>query len=151
MCPVFLFLALHCNRIQVVLTRMSRQQCRHLKSPQSLKVSSASMTHSGCHLHRGILLTPIPFVPWQSGLLFPRYNLTFKIQFSLKFKGQCQNYPIQRSVLLTHFLSVSHQGILSTPVPSLTFWLPIPEIQFDHDNSRLKVPLSVQCPVDSFL
>ena len=57
-----------------------------------------------------MLLTPVPFIPWQSGLSFPRYNLTLKIQG--------QRYPSQRNILLTHFLSVSHQGILSTPVLS---------------------------------
>ena len=52
----------------------------NLKSAQSLTVSSASRSHRGCLLHQGILSTPVPFVPWQSGLLFPRYNLTLKIQ-----------------------------------------------------------------------
>ena len=31
-------------------------------------------------VHEGILSTPIPCVPWQSGLPFSRYNLTLKIQ-----------------------------------------------------------------------
>ena len=84
------------------LTRMSRRKRQHLKSPRSLTVSSASRSHSGCLLHQGILLTPIPFVPWPSGLPFPIYN----------FQGQ--RSPSQCSVQLTHFLSVSHQGILST-------------------------------------
>ena len=39
-----------------------------------------------------------------------------------KVKGQGQRYPSQHSVQLTHFLSVSHQGILSTPVP-FVLWL----------------------------
>ena len=30
--------------------------------------------------HQAILSTPAPFVPWQSGLPFPRYNLTVKIK-----------------------------------------------------------------------
>ena len=33
------------------------------------------------------------------------------------WKGKGQRYPSQRSVQLTYSLSVSHQGILSTPVP----------------------------------
>ena len=93
---------------------MSRRKRRHLKSPRSLTVSSVSRSHSGCLLHQGILLTPIPFVPWQSGLPFPRYNLTLKIQG----QSQGQRYPSQCSVQLIYFLSVSHQGILLTPVPS---------------------------------
>ena len=36
-------------------------------------------------------------------------------QFKVKCKGQ--KYPSKRSVLLNHFHSVSHRGILSTPVP----------------------------------
>ena len=37
--------------------------------------------------------------------------------WKLKVKGKGQRDPNQRSVLLTHFLNISHQGILSTPVP----------------------------------
>ena len=101
-----------------VLTRMSRRKCRHLKSPRSLTVSSASKSHSGCLLHQGILLTPIPFVPWQSGLPFPRYNLTSTIQG--------QRYPSQHGIQVTHFLSVSHQAILSTPVRSVPWQSGLP-------------------------
>ena len=57
-----------------------------------------------------ILSTPVPFVPWHLGLPFPKYNLTLKV------KGQGQRYPSQRSIQLSHFDSISHQGILSTPV-----------------------------------
>ena len=54
--------------------------CQHLKSPLSLTVSSASRSDSGCVSYQGILLTPVPFIPWESGLPFPGYNLTLKIQ-----------------------------------------------------------------------
>ena len=42
--------------------------------------------------HQGILSNPVPFVPWQSGLPFPRYILTLKNQgqrsrSKVKFKG----------------------------------------------------------------
>ena len=37
--------------------------------------------------------------------------------WKFKVKGQGERYPSQHSVQLTHFLSVSHQGILSTPFP----------------------------------
>ena len=70
-----------------------------------------SISISGLRISMIILSTPVPFVPWQSGLPFPIYSLTLKI------KGQCQRCPCQRSIQLTHFLSISHQGILSTPVP----------------------------------
>ena len=72
--------------------------------------------------------TPVPFVPWQSGLPFPRYNLILKIQG--------QRYPSQRSVQLTHFLSISHQGIISTPVPFVPWLSGLP---FPRHNSTLKI------------
>ena len=72
-------------------TRMSRRKCRHLKSPRLLTVSSASRSHSGCLLQQGILLTPISFIQWQSGIPFPRYNLTLKIQ------GQRQRSKVPQS------------------------------------------------------
>ena len=75
---------------------MRRRKRRHLKSLRSLTVSSASRSHSGCLLHQGMLLTPVPFVPWQSGFPFLRYNLTLKIQG--------QRYSSQRSIQLTHSL-----------------------------------------------
>ena len=135
-------------------TRMSRRKRRHLKSPRSLTVSSASWSHSGCLLllHQSILLTLIPFVPWQLGLPFPRYNLTLKIQ------GQMQRskYPSQCSIPLTHFLSVSHQDILLTPVPFVPWQSGLPILRYNltlkiqGQMSRWKVPQSVQCRVDSF-
>ena len=93
------------------ITIMSWRKRQHLKSPWSLAVSSTSRSHSGCLLHRGILLTPIPFVPWQSGLPFPRYNLTLKIQ------GQRQRSKVPQSA--------------QRPVDSLSYWLP--SLSF-HDN-----------------
>ena len=41
---------------------------------------SVQPTHFLNVSHQGILPTPVPFVPWQSGLPFPSYNLTLKIQ-----------------------------------------------------------------------
>ena len=87
----------------------SRRKCRHLKSPRSVTVSSASRSHSGCVSHQSILSIPIPLFHDNSPFPSPRYNLTLKIQG--------QRYPSQRSIQLTHFLSVSHQGIPLTPVP----------------------------------
>ena len=60
---------------------------------------SIQLTHFLSVSHQGILSTPVPFVPWQTGLPFPRYNLTLKIQG--------QRYPSQRTIQLTHFLNVS--------------------------------------------
>ena len=93
--------------------------------------------------HQGILWTPIPFVPWQSGLPFLRYNFTLKIQG----QGQGQRCPSECSVQLTHFLSVSHQGTLSTPVPFVPWQLGLPfprynltlKIQGQRSRSRSKV------------
>ena len=99
-------------------------------SPRSLTVSSASRSHSGCVSHQGILLTPIPFVPWQSGLPSPRYNLTLKV------KNQGQRYPSQHSIQFTHFLSVSHQVSLSTPIPFIQWQSGLP---FLRCNLTLKV------------
>ena len=72
--------------------------------------------------------------------------------WQFKVKGQGQRKPSQRSIQMTHFLSVSHQGILSTPVPFVPWQsgLPFPEIQFDRKNSRSKVLYSAEHPVDSF-
>ena len=124
---VWQYLFIICNTLRPEQTRMSRRKRRHLKSLCSLTVSSPSRSHSGCLLHQGILLTPIPFVPWQSGLPFPRYNLTLKIQG----QRQSSKYLSQRSVLLTHFLSVSHQGILSTPVPFVPWHSGLPFLRYN--------------------
>ena len=66
---------------------------------------SVQLTHFLSVSHQGFLLNNIPFVPWQSGLPFPIYNLTLKF----KAKGQGQRYPSQHSIQLINFLSVSHQ------------------------------------------
>ena len=136
----------------MLITRMSRRKRRHLKSPRSPTVSSASRSHSGCLLHQGILLTPIPVVPWQSGpnsrdAIWP---------WKFKVKGKGQKYPSQRSVLMTHFLSVSHQGILSTRVPFVPWHLGLPfprynlTLTIQGQRSRSKVPQSAQHPDDLF-
>ena len=59
--------------------------------------------------------------------------------WNFKVKGQGQRHPNQCSVQLTHFLSVSHQGILSTPVPFAPWQSGLPLIQYDQINSRSKV------------
>ena len=56
--------------------------------------------------------------------------------WKFKVKGQGQRYPSQCSVQLTHFLSVSHQGILSTPVPFVPWQLVLP---FPRYNLTLKI------------
>ena len=121
---------------------MSPRKRRHLKSPWSLTVSSASRSHSGCLLHQGILLTPIPFVPWQSGLPFPRYNLTLKIQ------GQRSRskvpYSVQCPVDSFPQWFTSGHPMDSRPFHSMTIRPPIPEIQFDLTNSRSKVMVKGQ-------
>ena len=48
--------------------------------PTSLVTLVPNRSHSGCVSYQGILSTPIPFVPWQSGLPCPRYNSTLKTQ-----------------------------------------------------------------------
>ena len=70
---------------------------------------SVQLTHFLSVSHQGVLSTPVPFIPWQSGLPFLRYNLTLKIQSKVRVKGQGQRYPSQHSIQLTHFLFVSHQ------------------------------------------
>ena len=57
-----------------------RRKRRQLKSTRSLTLSSSSRSHNGCVAHQGILSTLAPFDPWRSGLPFPKYNLTLKIQ-----------------------------------------------------------------------
>ena len=89
---------------------------------------SVKLTHFLSVSHQGILSTPIPFVPRQSGLPFPNYNLTLKIQG--------QRYPSQRSIQLTHFLDVSHQGILWTPVPFVPWQSGLPFLRY---NLTLKI------------
>ena len=62
--------------------------------------------------------------------------------WKFKVKGQGQRYPSQHSVQLTLLLSVSYQGILSTPIPFAPWQSPpppIPKIQLDLENSRSKV------------
>ena len=122
------------------------------KVTPSVTISSALESHSGCVLHQGILTTPAPFVPWQSSLPFPSYNLTLKIQGGQKYPSQC-------SIQLTHFRSFSHQGILSTPVP-FTPWqsgLPFPrynltlKIQGQRSRSKVKVKGALVSVASSWL
>ena len=91
---------------------------------------STQLTHFLSVWHQVILSTPVPFIPWHLGLPFPRYNLTLKV------KGQGQRYPNQRSIQLTHFLSISHEGNLSTPV---FFILWQSSLSFPRYNLTLKV------------
>ena len=90
------------------------------------------LTHSLSVSLQNTLSTPVPFVPWQSGLPFPWYNLTLKTQG--------QSYDSQRSIQLTRFCGGPHQGILSIPVPfsSIAIGLPIPEILFDLEKFKVK-------------
>ena len=100
----------------------------HLGS-RFLTVSSASRSHMVVfYIRASYWLPSLSFLdnrashsrdtiwPWQS-----------------KVKGKGQKYPSQRSVLLTHFLGVSHQGILSTPVPFVAWqsiWLQLTHFLF---------------------
>ena len=122
-------LSFHGNRVS---------HSRHTIYPSKFKVKGqgqrypsermVQLTHFLSVSHQGILSTPVPFVPWQSGLPFPTYNLTFKIQG--------QRYPSEHMVQLTHFLNVSHQGILSTPVHFVPWQSGLP---FQRHNLTLKV------------
>ena len=184
---------------------MSRRKRWNLKSPKSLPVSSALRSHSGCVLHQGILSTlSLSFhdnqasfsqdtiwtwkfkvkgkgkiYPSQHSVLLTHFlsvshqgNLStpplsfhdnrasysrdtiWPWKFKVKRKGQI--YPSQHSVLLTDYLSVSHQGILSTPVPFVPWQSGLPFLRYNltleirGQRSRSKVPQSAQHPVDSF-
>ena len=133
-------------------TRMSRRKRRHLKSPRSLTDSSASRSHSGCLLHQGILLTPS--LSFHDNRASHSRDTIWPWKFTVK--GQGQRYPSQCSVQLTHFLSVSHQGILSTAVPFVPWQsgLPFPRynltLKIQGQRWRSKVPQSAKHPVDSF-
>ena len=54
---------------------------------RDLSLHSIHSNHCLGVSHQGILSTPIPYIPWQSGLPFPKYNLTLKIQSKVKVKG----------------------------------------------------------------
>ena len=56
--------------------------------------------------------------------------------WKFKVKGKGQRYPSQRSIQLTHCLSVSHQGILSNPVPFVPWQSGLP---FSRYNLTLKI------------
>ena len=66
--------------------------------------------------------------------------------WKLKVKGKGQKYPSQGSVLLTDFLSVSHHGILSTPVPFVPWQSGLPfliynlTLKIEGQRSMSKVP-----------
>ena len=121
----------------------SRQKRRHLKS---VTISSASRSHSGCVLHQGMLSTPVPFVPWQSGLPFPRYNLILKIQGqrSRSKVPQSVQHPVDSCPLC--FTS----GHPIDPVPFVPWQSGIP---FTRYNLTFKIQgqrYPSQHPVDSF-
>ena len=133
---------------------MSRWKRRHLKSPRSLTVSSASRSHSGCVLHQGMhAIDSRPFHFMTIRPPIPQIQCDLENSRSkVKIKGT----PSQCSVLLTHFLSVSHQSILSTPVPFVPWQsgLLFPgynlNLKIQGQRSRSKVPQLAQCPDDSF-
>ena len=112
---------------------------------------SAQLTHFISVSHQGILSTPVPFVPWQSGLPFLRSNFTLKIQG--------QRHPSQCSIQLTHFRSVSHQGILSTLVPFIPLQSGLPfqrynytlKIQGQKSRSKVKVKWTLVSVASSWL
>ena len=140
------------------LTRMSRRKHWHLKSSRSLTVSSASRSHSGCLLHQGILLTFVQFRSMTIGPPIP------EIQFDLensRSKAKVKNTPVSAA---SHWLiSLVFHIRSSYRLPSLSFhdndnrtshsrdtiWPPIPEIQFDLENSRSKSKVKVKCTLVS--
>ena len=125
-------------------TRMSRRKRRHLKSPRSLTVSSASRSHSGCLFY-------IRASYWFPSLSFHDNRASHSQDtiwpWKFKIKGQGRMYPSQCSVQLTHSLSVSHQGILWSPFLFVPWQsgLPFPrynltlKIQGQKSRSKVKV------------
>ena len=102
---------------------MSRWKRRHHKSPRSLTVSSSSRSHSGCLFISGHPLDSYLFRSMTIGPPIP------EMQFDLEHwrsKTKVKSTASQRSVLLTHFLRVSHQGILSTSVPFVPWHCGLP-------------------------
>ena len=79
--------------------------------------------------------------------------------WQLSVKGKGQRYPSQCSIQLTHFLSVSHQGILSIPVPFVPWQsgLPFPwynltlKIQGQRSRSNVKVKGTLVSVASSWL
>ena len=97
------------------LNQTSQRKRQHLKSPRSVTASSVSRSHNGCVLHQAMLSIPVPFIPWQSSLLFLRYNSTLKIQ------GQRSRSKVLQSswlISLVFYIRASYR------LPSLSF----------HDN-----------------
>ena len=125
------------------------------KSPLSLAVSSTSRSHSGCVLHQG--MHAIDSYPFHSMTIWPPIPQIYTIwPWKFKVKGKGQRYPSQSSVLVNHHFRVSHQGILSTPVPLvLRQWVVLFQryyltLKIQGQRSRSKVLQSLQRPVDSF-
>ena len=116
----------------------SRRKRRHLNSPRSVIVSSASRSQ-WLGFTSGHPIDSRPFCSMTIGHTIPETQIW---PWKFKVKRQCQRYNSQHSVQLTHFLSVSHQGILSTPFRSMTIGPPIPEIQFDLENPGSKVKVN---------
>ena len=79
--------------------------------------------------------------------------------WKFKVKGQGQRYPSQRSIQMTHFLSVSHLGILSTPVPFVPWQLGLPfpkytltlKIQGQRSKGKVKVKGTLVSVASSWL
>ena len=71
-------------------------------------------------------------------------------------RDQCQRYPSQCSLQLTHFHNVSHQGILSTPILFVSRQSGLPflrhnlTLKIQGQRSTTKVPQSKQHLVDLF-
>ena len=86
----------------------------HLKSPRSLTVSSASRSHSGSVSHQGILSTPVPFVPRQSGL--PEIQFDFNNSRSkVKVKGALVSAASSWLISLVFYIGATYR------LPSLSF------------------------------
>ena len=72
--------------------------------------------------------------------------------WKFKVKGQGQRYPSEHMVQLTHFLSVSHQGILSTLVHFVPWRSGLPlKIQGQRSRSKVKVKGTLVSVVSSWL
>ena len=106
--------------------------------------NSIQMIHFLSVSHQGILSTPS--VSFHDNRASHSWDTIWP--WKCKVKGQGQRCPSRCSVLLTHFLTVSHQGIISTPVPIVPWQsgLPFPrynltlKFQGQGQRSRSKVP-----------
>ena len=125
-------------------------------SRSKVKVKGTPVSAASSWLISHSLVSHIRASYWLPSLSFhdnrASHSRDTNLPWQFKVKGQGQRYPIQCSVQLTHFLSVSHQGTLSTHVPFVPWQSghPFPrynltlKIQGQRSRSRSPSPLSIQ-------